>query len=74
MATSSHTRPEHTIVQAAFRNATPYILQLFLAEIEKLDLFGEGHTDEAYVESLTELKYAIELIHKPRVKKQLARL
>ncbi|KAF5543142.1 hypothetical protein FMEXI_7158 [Fusarium mexicanum] len=70
----SYTRPEDTAIQAAFRSATPYIMQLFLAEIEKLDVSGDGQTDEAYVESLAELKHAVELIRKPRGDKQLARL
>ncbi|EWG41405.1 hypothetical protein FVEG_15288 [Fusarium verticillioides 7600] len=67
-------RPEDTAVQTAFRNATPYIMQLFLNEIEKLDASGNGQTDEAYVESLAELKHAVELIRKPRGDKHLARL
>ncbi|KAF4439227.1 hypothetical protein FACUT_4304 [Fusarium acutatum] len=70
----SNTRPEDTAIQAAFRNATPFIMQLFLAEIENLDASGDGQTDEAYVESLAELKHAVELICKPRGNKQLARL
>jgi hypothetical protein len=45
-----------------------------LNEIEKLDASGDGQTDEAYLESLAELKHAIELIRKPRGDKQLARL
>lgn len=49
-------------------------MQLFLAEIEKLDASGDGQTDEAYVESLAELKHAVELIRKLRGNKQLARL
>ncbi|KAF4944171.1 hypothetical protein FGADI_12884 [Fusarium gaditjirri] len=73
-ATVNNTRPEDTAFQAAFRNATPYIIQLFLAEIEKLDVPGDAQADEAYVESLAELKYAVQLIRKPRVNKQLARL
>ncbi|KAF5627432.1 hypothetical protein F52700_8357 [Fusarium sp. NRRL 52700] len=65
---------EDTAMQAAFRNATPYIIQLFLAEIEKLDLSGNERTDEAYVESLAELKYAAELIRKPKGNEQRSRL
>ncbi|SCV45393.1 uncharacterized protein FFB14_08627 [Fusarium fujikuroi] len=67
-------RPDESAVQAAFRNATPFIMQLFLAEIEKLDASGDGQNDEAYVESLAELKHAVELIRKLRGSKQLARL
>ncbi|KAF5575375.1 hypothetical protein FPCIR_13172 [Fusarium pseudocircinatum] len=71
---SSSSRSEDTAIQASFRNATPYIIQLFLAEIEKLEVSGNAYADEAYVESLTELKHAVELIRKPRGDKQLARL
>ncbi|SCO02708.1 uncharacterized protein FFB20_11675 [Fusarium fujikuroi] len=73
-STVNNSRPEDTAIQAAFRNATPLIMQLFLAEIEKLDASGDGQTDEAYVESLAELKHAVGLIHKLRGSKQLARL
>ncbi|KAF5584718.1 uncharacterized protein FSUBG_12681 [Fusarium subglutinans] len=72
--TANYTQPEDTAIQAAFRNATPYIMQLFLTEIDKLDVSGDGQTDEAYVESLAELKHAVELIRKPKGNKQLARL
>ncbi|CVK94453.1 uncharacterized protein FMAN_03550 [Fusarium mangiferae] len=65
---------EDAAIQTAFRNATPFIMQLLLAEIEKLDASGDGQTDETYAESLAELKHAVELIRKPRGNKQLARL
>ncbi|KAL7759259.1 hypothetical protein ACKLNR_009349 [Fusarium oxysporum f. sp. zingiberi] len=73
-ASASKTPPEDTAMQVAFRNATPYIIQLFLAEIERLDVSRDGQADEAYLESLAELKHAVELISKPRGNKHVARL
>ncbi|KAF5568311.1 hypothetical protein FPHYL_2849 [Fusarium phyllophilum] len=73
-AASNNLPSKDTAIQAAFRNATPYIIQPFLAEIENLQVSGNAYADEAYVESLAELKHAVELIRKPTGDKQLARL
>ncbi|PNP75019.1 hypothetical protein FNYG_11666 [Fusarium nygamai] len=73
-STVSSSPSEGNAIQAAFRNATPFIMQLFLDEIEKLDASGHGQTDEAYVESLAELKRAVGLIRNPKSDKQLAKL
>jgi hypothetical protein len=45
-----------------------------MAEIEKLDVPGEGQAHEAYLESLNELKDAIGQIRNSSGSKHLARL
>ncbi|EXM23906.1 hypothetical protein FOTG_08860 [Fusarium oxysporum f. sp. vasinfectum 25433] len=58
----------------ASASKTPPEDTLFLAEIERLDVSRDGQADEAYLESLAELKHAVELISKPRGNKHVARL
>ncbi|SPJ79391.1 uncharacterized protein FTOL_07782 [Fusarium torulosum] len=71
---SGSANPEEQIVQAAFRNATPHIIQLIMAEIEKLDVSGDAQAHEAYLESLNELKDAVAQIRNSGGSKHLARL
>lgn len=56
------------------RNATPHIIELIMAEIEKLNVSGDGQTHEVYLESLNELKDAIAQIRNSSGNKHLARL
>ncbi|KAH6964542.1 hypothetical protein DER45DRAFT_610865 [Fusarium avenaceum] len=73
--TSCHnSKPEELIVQAALRNATPHIIELIMAEIEKLGVPGGGQAHEVYLESLNELKDAVGQVRSSIGSKHLARL
>ncbi|EGU79044.1 hypothetical protein FOPG_12406 [Fusarium oxysporum f. sp. conglutinans race 2 54008] len=67
-------RYQSTMSTQASASKTPPEDTLFLAEIERLDVSRDGQADEAYLESLAELKHAVELISKPRGNKHVARL
>ncbi|KIL89197.1 hypothetical protein FAVG1_07591 [Fusarium avenaceum] len=71
---SGTAKPEEEIVQAALRNATPHIIELIMAEIEKLNVPGHGQGHEIYLESLNELKDAVAQIRNSSGSKHLARL
>ncbi|KAH7252703.1 hypothetical protein BKA59DRAFT_168390 [Fusarium tricinctum] len=71
---SGSAKPEEQIVQVALRNATPHIIELIMAEIEKLNVSGHGQAHEVYLESLNELKDAVAQIRNSSGSMHLARL
>jgi hypothetical protein len=51
------------MIRAAFRNASPLIIRLIVAEIDNLGVSGNERANEVYQESLHELKSSIKQVY-----------